>query len=242
MSDLAFAGSSAGASYKRQASFTNATSACVSTRLGACTVDPCYLPSSPSGATSPSVGQVDIAGAEMTSFSLEPQDDGSYPSKVIDGQSPWNTGGEVVTVTWAHLPGDPTQAGGTISSASPPYIELVPEGTFGVAVSGLSRAQDLALAWTSDSLPSVLDQVLVDLTSGSTQVVCEFDASAGTGTVPASVLAFLSAGDGSFDVHSKEYTSVHLTGADGAAWSVGFNVDAHARTSDGLAFGAITFW
>jgi hypothetical protein len=242
MSDVSFAGSSDGASYKREASFTTATAACVSTRLGACTVNPCYAPSSQGDVTVPNVGEIALGGAEMAPYGLMPAPNGSYANDVTEGKPPWETGGEAVTVTWAHLPGDPTQPGGTMTSASPPYIELSPEGTFGVAVSGLSRAEDLVLSWTSDSVPSVLDQVLVDLDSGSTQVVCEFDASAGTGIVPQSVLSFLSAGVGTYDVHSKEYTSVRLSRANGGQWDVGLNVDAHARTSDGLAFGSITFW
>jgi hypothetical protein len=82
---------------------------------------------------------------------------------------------------------------------------------------------------------------LIDLTSTSTQIVCEYSASAGVGVVPAAALQSLPAGAGTFDVHSKEYASLHLGSGSGAQWSVGFNVDAHARTSYGLSFGAVTF-
>ena len=60
------------------------------------------------------------------------------------------------------------------------------------------------------------------------------------GVVPAEALQHLSAGPGNFDIHSKEYASKTVTGADGSSWSFGFNVDAHARASYGLTYGAVT--
>ena len=59
------------------------------------------------------------------------------------------------------------------------------------------------------------------------------------GVVPASALAVVPAGAGSYNVHSKEGTTDKNVG--GSHWSFGFNVDAQARTSSGLAKGTVTF-
>jgi hypothetical protein len=69
--------------------------------------------------------------------------------------------------------------------------------------------------------------------------VCIFAASAGTGVIPASALALVPAGAGSYNVHSPEGTTKKSVG--GSQWSFGLNVDAQARTSTGLAKGAVTF-
>src|ERR1700689_5002584 len=135
----------------------------------------------------------------------------------------------MVTLAWAHVPGEATQPGGSIMLGTPPYIALSGDSAFDTATSTVERTQDLTLTWTADSPASVLDKVLLDLGSGSTQLTCTFPASAGTGVVSAAALQFLEAGQGNYDVHSKEYTSETLNAADGTVWSVGFNVDAHAR-------------
>jgi hypothetical protein len=41
-------------------------------------------------------------------------------------------------------------------------------------------------------------------------------------------------------IHSKESASETLNGVNGEQWAVGFNVDAHARTSYGVATGSVT--
>jgi len=120
-------------------------------------------------------------------------------------------------------------------------VALVASSAFASSPSTWSRAQDVTLAWTADSPPSDIDQVLVDLSSGSTQISCAFGASASGGTVPMSVLQYLGAGPGNYDLHSKQYASQIVVAADGTPWEIGFNVDAHVRTSAGLAFGSVTF-
>jgi hypothetical protein len=84
--------------------------------------------------------------------------------------------------------------------------------------------------------------VLVDLMIGTTQVTCAFSAAVGSGVVSAQVLQKgLVAGTGTYDIHSKEYASTPVHGPGGATWALGFNVDAHARASGGLATGAVVF-
>jgi hypothetical protein len=243
MSDRPTEGSSAGASYRRQASLSP-KSTCTTTTIGGCTVNPCSTSSSwPSAdgepATVPNAGSVTIGGAEMAPASLAPGGNAGYASETVDGIA-WNAGGEPVTLTWQHFPGDPSQPGGTIALASPAYVALMAGSAFAAAPRTVPRDQDLVIAWTPDTTPSTADQVLVDVTAGSTQISCDFSLALGTGVVPSAALEYLTAGAGTYDVHSKEYAYQNLSGADGAQWSMAFNVDAHARTSDGLATGAIT--
>jgi len=250
MSDRPAAGASS-YSYKRSVTFTPAgPAACAITNVGACQVDPCYVTKASQAGTLPSAGEVSILGAEMAALALDPTANGSYASVNVDGELPWETGGETVTFGWAHLPGDAAQAGGQVRMATPPYIALSAGSPFAATTSTLSRAADLTLSWTSDSPPAALDQVLVDLSSANgggafpalaTRLVCQFKASAGQGIVPAAALQSLGAGKGTFDVHSKEYLSETLDDANGAQWDMQFNVDAHARTDSGLATGSVTF-
>ncbi len=242
MSDRPIQGSLSGAQYEREASFTPATAGCPTTTIGACSVNPCRPISSAGTPTAPlpSAGTVTIAGAEMTSDALEPQSNGSYASFVVPEQVAWLTGGERVTLAWQHAPGDESQGGGSITMSTPPYLALADGSAFDSAPTSIARSQDLTVSWTSDSSPSVLDQVLVDIWTGSTQLTCSYVVSAGTGVVPAEALQHLTAGQGNFDIHSKEYASQTVTGVDGSSWSFGFNVDAHARASYGLTYGAVT--
>jgi hypothetical protein len=242
MSDRPIQGSLSGAQYQREASFTPAMGGCPTTTLGACSVNPCR-PTSSTGTPSaplPNAGTVTIGGAEMTSATLEPQRTGSYTAYVVPEQVAWLTGGESVTLAWEHAPGDDSQGGGSITMFTPPYLALTGGSAFDAAPTTIARNEDLTVAWTSDSSPSVLDQVLVDIWTGSTQLTCQYVASAGIGVVPAEALQHLTAGPGNFDIHSKEYASKTVTGVDGSSWSYGFNVDAHARASYGLTYGAVT--
>jgi hypothetical protein len=175
----------------------------------------------------------------MPPLTLEPGSDGAYGSDTVKGQLAWTAGGTQVTFEWTHLPGDPSSAGGSISLDTPPYIALTQGSAFAIPPTTLARDQDLTVAWTSDTAPTSADQVAVDLDMGSVQLVCIFAASAGMGVIPASALALVPAGPGSYNVHSKEAAT--NKSVDGSQWSFGFNVDAQARTSSGLAKGTVTF-
>ena len=150
-------------------------------------------------------------------------------------------GGESIALAWAHFPGSTTQAGGSFVAETPPYVTLSPGSAFADSTSTLDRTADLTFSWTSDTAPASTDLLGVYFDSGSTQIGCNFDASAGTGVVPAAALQALSAGAGSFDIHSKRVAGENLTAADGSTWSFGFNVDAYARASYGVATGKVTF-
>jgi hypothetical protein len=245
VSDRPSAASLSGASFTLGASFTVAPPACEKTTLGACTVNPCYAPpSSVQGVTMPNVGEVDLASPAGPALALVPQADGTYSSQSVEGELPWSAGRQSLTFTWAHPPGESTGPGDSIQIPTPPYIALTAASAFATSPFTVDRAQDLTVAWTSDTSAAPTDEVAVSLITGSTQVDCIFGAAAGTAVVPAAALAALGAGVGNYNVHSKDYASKAVvgggTGETAGTWSLDFNVDAYARTSYGLANGPVT--
>jgi hypothetical protein len=238
-SDRPIAGSTTAAVYRLEASLTAGTS-CGSTSMDGCSIDPCYQ--SPVAFPVPDVGEVTFTGAQLAMLPLEPSADGTYTTLSVQGAVAWNTGGESVTVAWAHGPGATSQMGGSMTVASPPYVALEPSSALAQPASTVSRQQDLQLSWTSDSPPTSADQVLVDLMIGTTQISCAFSAAVGNGVVPAQVLQkVLAAGTGTYDIHSKEFASTPVRGPGGSTWTLSFNVDAHLRAGGGLATGAVIF-
>jgi hypothetical protein len=240
-SSVPAAGNASGPSFTLDAEFLRPGAAsCATSTIGACTINPCLSPPpSVTGSDVTNAGQVTVA-TSTTTQAIEPQSDGDYATQTFDA-APWMAGGESITLAWAHFPGSTTRPGGSFVAETPPYVTLSPGSPFADATSTLDRTADLTFSWTSDTAPASTDLVGVYLDSGSTQVGCNFDASAGTGVVPAAALQALGAGAGSFDIHSKRSTSENMTAADGSIWSFGFNVDACARTSYGVATGKVTF-
>ncbi len=239
-------GSATGSSYERSVTFTavgqnGCSGTSWATTVGPCSVNPCVAPPPPDGGTEALLngGAITIDGAQMPPLTLEPGSDGAYASNVVKGQLAWTAGGAQVTFRWAHLPGDLSSTGGSATLNSPPYIALTQESAFAISPTTLARNLDLSVEWTSDTPATSTDQVAVDLNSGSVQLACIFAASAGMGVIPASALALVPAGAGSYNVHSKEGTTSKSVG--GSQWSFGFNVDAQARSSSGLAKGSVTF-
>jgi hypothetical protein len=235
------AGSTSGGSFTVAAEFLRpGATSCATSTIGACTINPCLSPPpAVTGSDVTDAGQVTVV-TSTTTAAIEPETDGDYATQTFD-VAPWMAGGESITVAWAHFPGSTTQTGGTFVAGTPPYVTLSPGSPFADPTSTLDRTADLTFSWTSDTAPASTDLLGVYFDSGSTQVGCNFDASAGTGVVPAAALQTLGAGAGSFDIHSKRVTSENLTAGDGSTWSFGFNVDAYARTSYGVATGKVTF-
>jgi hypothetical protein len=238
-SDWPVPGGIAGASYKRSVSFASPASSCTtSSGSGACTVNPCY--GAPPAAIVPEAGQITINGADMTSVVLSPESDGAYTPFVVAGQLPWNTSGDSVAFQWSHGPGNAGASGGSLTVPTPAYVTLAGGSPFATSPTTIQRNQDLDVSWSTDSAPGAADSIVVNVASGTVQVVCTFAASAGSGVVPTAVLQNLGAGNGTYDVHAKEYAYQDLMGDDGTAWTLSFNVQAEARTAYGVASGSVT--
>jgi hypothetical protein len=233
--------SSTGASYTLSVSFTETPTRCTNTTIGACTVNPCYRSTTPTdpNVPLPSAGTVTLMPASGTPFTVQPQNDGLYASETAVGELPWTTGGQSVTWTWTHFPGNASQPGDQITLSTPPYIALTKDSAFNEVIATLVRTNDLTVSWTNDSPPSANDDVNVGVNAATTQVYCTFPASAGTGVVPAAALQMLQPGEGSYGIHSKQYASESMTAADLVPWSLSVNIDAAARSSYGLATGSL---
>ncbi len=240
-SSVPAAGSTTGASFTIDAQFLRpGATSCATSAIGACTINPCLTPPpSVTGSDVTDAGRVTLMTARVTD-AIMPESQGDYATGKFDAV-PWMTGGDSITLEWAHFPGSTTEAGGTLTAETPPYVTLSSGSPFADPTSTLDRTADLVFSWVSDTAPTSTDDLGVYFDSGSTQVGCNFDASAGTGVVPAAALEALGAGAGSFDIHSKRYTSENLTAADGSTWNFGVNVDAAARTGYGVASGKVTF-
>jgi hypothetical protein len=127
---------------------------------------------------------------------------------------------------------------------------MVPGTPFAEPERTIRRADGITLSWTTDEAAAPKDQVILNLHSPnagpttmaglSTRMLCVFPASAGSGLVPSAALSALSPGLGRYDLHSKQYRQEIVPSADGTPWKLGFNVSAHARTADGLAYGRVT--
>jgi hypothetical protein len=235
-------GSTTGASFTFDAEFLRpGATSCATYVIGACTINPCLAPPpSVKGSDVTSAGPLTVVTASTTA-SIEPEGDGDYETGTFDA-APWALGGDSITVQWAHFPGSTSQAaGGALVAQTPPYVSLSPGSPFADPTDTLDRSADLTFSWTSNSAPTNTDYLGVYFDSGSTQIGCNYDVSAGTGVVPTAALQVLGAGKGSFDIHSKRYTSEKLMAPDGSTWSFGVNVDALARTSYGVASGKVTF-
>ena len=233
-------GNVASASYSMSASFTSHPG-CATTKVGACTVNPCYLssPSATASSAAPNAGEVTFIGTGTASLALSPQEDGNYASQSVVDQLPWPNGGGSVSFRWAHFPGNAAQGGDSITLSTPPYTALASGSAFAVQTSTVVRSQDLTLSWTSDTPPTQSDQLVVDVNSEAVQIYCVFSIAAGQGVVPAMALESLDTGPGTYNVHSKVSASETVNDGDGP-WSLNFNVDAATRTAYGFANGTVT--
>jgi hypothetical protein len=233
----------AGASYNFEVAFSPTPPPCSKTTAGACTVNPCYLfaPQSSPADPLPNAGPVTLSGAQITTLSMTPQADGTYTTESVTGQVAWLTGGETLVFLWSHVPGDLNGTSDQIDMSAPSYVSLSADVAFANGPAVIPRTEDLAVSWSADMQAQATDEVSVSLNSGSTQVYCIFGASTGTGVVPAAILQALGAGNGTYEVHSKQSANKTVTGSDGMQWKFSFNVDARARTSSGTASGSVTF-
>ena len=233
-------GSTEGASYEVLASFTKGARACSTRTIGACVVDPCFAQERSAGAAKPNAGSIVVGGADMTAISLDPGNDGSYSSNEVTGLVPWKTSGETVMFQLQNAPGDTSTSNDRVTQATPPYVALTAASAFASKTDTLARDQDLALSWTTDSAATAADLIVAEFASSDAQVLCSFDASAANGVVPAQALASLGAGDVSYEIHSRTTSTKEIVDAQGASWTVAFNVETRARTSYGVAAGSVT--
>jgi hypothetical protein len=161
---------------------------CAVTAVGPCQV----IPACTGSTTAVSAGTVAISGLGAA-IALSPDGNNRYLSTVSTGQ-PIFVGGEhlTATVTGATAPG----FSATLTAPTRPTVTS-PSAPAAGGQLALARSSDFAVHWTGGSA-----QVWVTLVSAHTTLVCSFDASAGSGTIPAAIMGMLDAGSGSFGASS----------------------------------------
>jgi hypothetical protein len=184
----AFQGGAASASFN-----TTPGAACAEEKFDNCSVFTC-----PQGQTTTptyvSAGTLTVTGARE-SITMSPEPDNSYMAHV--SMQTLFSGGEMLTFT-----GSGADAPGfTASIRAPSRISITsptkPPTDGAVAV---DRAQPFRVAWSGGGAGIV--QVFVSPSSGGVLVSCRFEASAGSGSVPAAALGQLPAGAGVFSTSS----------------------------------------
>lgn len=200
------------------ASFTMGTGGCPVTTLDNCVLtQACAAPA----AQPVSAGTVTATGAAVP-ISLAPKADATYPMlSDYMATAPWLAGGETVdvTATGATVPA----FHGTVTAPNRPTI-TAPAMPAAGAMLAVTRASGFSTTWTGGGA----GKLEIYLSSGSTTLVCDLDASAGSGTIPAATLAMLPAGSGAFamssisthEVDAGDW-AVQLVGYYNAVWQSG---------------------
>ena len=148
--------------------------------------------------------------------------------------------GSLVSFAWS-TPGDtglgPYFPTSLPSVPAPHFATLAASDALAAASPSVTRATDLPVSWTMTGTPLSLESVVVVFAQGQATVACTFDASAGTGVVPADALLALDTGSASFAVYSLHQDEDN---AQDVGWDILFDVEMAAATPTGLANGTLT--
>jgi hypothetical protein len=140
-----------------------------------------------------SAGVVTIGGARLTGITLTPGADGKYPAFSQTGADGWS-GGE--TITFAARGGEVLPFTGTVVAPASGIVLTAPVFAPPAKVE-VDRTKPLALAWTGGGAGKLaVSSAAKTADGGSVSIVCQFDASKGSGTVPAAIVGKLPPGDG----------------------------------------------
>lgn len=203
--------------------FTSGAACTMQQQLG-----PCVLQTCTTGLTgAASAGLITISGGAET-MTLAPAMDKTYAQQTASERL--FMGGETLTYSaqGADIPAftktltAPARA--TITSPAKPSTSLA-----------VSRTQDLTVTWTGGAGGKV-QVALIGATIAST-LLCRFEASAGTGTIPAAALAMLPAGNGGFAM-----ASIADTEQDTGDWAI--DVSAYFNAvwpDDSIVSGGTTY-
>lgn len=140
-----------------------------------------------------SAGSVTIGGARLAGITLTPGADGKYPPYSQTGVDGWS-GGE--TITFAARGGEVLPFTGTVVAPASGIVLTAPVFAPPAKVE-VDRTKPLALAWTGGGAGKIsVSSAARTADGGSASIVCQFDSSKGTGTIPAAMVGKLPLGDG----------------------------------------------
>ena len=231
------------ASYSFSAAFTRGTydpgaSTCEFRDDGPCRITDCTTEPSDGGTPAyeaASAGTVSLAGANKP-LTLVPTASGSYD--MLSGQEKLWSGGAALSISAA---GDEVPAfQATLYGAVPALLTSPALPPAGTPVT-LSTKTPLSIAWTGAGGGKMMAMLTRSVTSGTTRtvmVMCTFEGSAGSGTVPASAMAAIPPGpDGTFQVLGGDAKEIDASG-----WTVNVQEYVPAVTAGGtVASGMATY-
>jgi hypothetical protein len=207
--------------------------------LGACVYNPYgnqLVQSGFVGAPAPRPGIVTVTAPGFTESAV-PACDGTYaPVTTSEPIAP----GTLVSFAWSAqgTAGSGTDFPTSLPSVpAPHFVALATSDALAAASPSVPRGNDLAVDWTATGKPLQLEQVVVILTQGLAVMTCTFDASAGSGVVPADALLELDAGSAAYEVYSLHEAD---DGTEGNGGYLRFLVEMAATTPAGLAKGTLT--
>jgi len=187
------------------------------------------------GAPAPRPGIITVTAPGFTE-SITPACDGTYaPGTASETISP----GSLVSCAFSAqaTAGSGDGFPSSLPSVPAPHpIRLGASDALAAASPTVPRASDLALDWTVTGTPLALEQVVVLVTQGDQTLTCSFDASAGSGVVPADALLKLGAAAAAYGVYSVHEADDGMGGAS----DLRFIVQTAAATPTGLAKGTLT--
>jgi hypothetical protein len=169
---------------------------CTHSTMSGCDIDSC---SSGPGTALPNAGNMMISGLTGGPYTLMPTSMGAYIA------SPAPAGrifmdGETVNFSAAGMTGEVPAFTGMLTV--PPSITV----TMPMLMTGMTtipRSSDLVINWTGGSTGDVTARLLSSSAGVTTLVSCTYQASAGTGTIPMSVMMQLAAGSGAITIGSS---------------------------------------
>jgi hypothetical protein len=175
--------------------FMNAAFCTTIQTMDECSVQQCNFTGTPPQV---SAGAITITGA-MQPITLAPMANNVYPTFTV--MAALFRGGESLTVAAAGAE-VPAFSHSLVVPAKATITSPVEPSTFLT----VDRSRDFAVAWTGGGGGQL--QVALDGPGASQRLVCRFEASAGSGTIPASALALVPAGQGGFSMAATEITEV----------------------------------
>jgi hypothetical protein len=209
---------------------------CTQDEHGECVTYDCSGATSDGGTPSyaqASAGTIRIKAGANT-VNMTPQPDNTYTP--VTGQTRLWDGGETLEVKADGA--DVPSFSGVLTGVEPALVQTPSFPTSGAPMT-IARNQNLVLSWTGGSYGKVFVILARSESSGGTthsvSATCTFDASAGSGTVPSTVLMAIPAGQsGSVSVNGGDKAT--LTAGD---WSITLQEYVPASTPGGTAAAAL---
>jgi hypothetical protein len=200
---------------------------CTTTVSGACKLEVCVAP--PPAPPFASAGTLTLTGGTHT-LTVAPMANGSYSQLVDATQTLWS-GGETLTLTAS---GATVPAFSTSVTAPAPIVVAAPAAPAGGAKLTVSRSSDLTFTWTGGGGATVGGGISAVYGSTAESVTCTVPASAGTFTLPASLIAQLPASPTGVGLFASSWTEAEVVSG---SFTFRFQADTDSLDPAGAGYG-----